>query len=94
MKLLGASVNLGTLATGAGIVLLTPIVVPVIAGVLKPVAKSIIKGGLIAYEQAKSATAETMETLEDLAAEAKSELSDKGGSSAKPKKVSAKGAKA
>lgn len=91
MKILGASVNLGTLAAGAGIVLLTPIVVPVIAGVLKPVAKSVIKGGLIAYEQAKSATAETMETLEDLAAEAKSELGEKSGST---KKVASKGAKA
>ena len=60
MKILGTSLNVGTLAAGAGIVLLTPIVVPIVAGILKPVAKSVIKGGLIAYEKSKTATAEEL----------------------------------
>jgi hypothetical protein len=34
-----------------------------------------IKGGLVAYESAKVSLAETRETLEDLAAEAKAEIS-------------------
>jgi hypothetical protein len=46
------------------------------------------------YEKAKVATAETMESLEDIAAEAKAELTDDvGEATAKPKKA-AKGAKA
>ncbi len=94
MKILGTSLNFGTLAAGAGIVLLTPIVVPIVAGILKPVAKSVIKGGLIAYEKSKTATAEAMEGLEDLAAEAKSELSESQAAERKTKKVAAKGAKA
>ena len=73
MKLFNG-LNPGSLALGAGIVLLTPIVLPVIGALLKPVAKSIIKGGLLAYEGAKVSLAETKETLEDLAAEAKSEM--------------------
>jgi hypothetical protein len=62
-------------ALGAAAVLLAPIVLPVIAGVLKPVAKGVIKGGILAYEGAKVALAETKETIEDLAAEAKAEVS-------------------
>jgi hypothetical protein len=66
--------NPGSLAIGAGIILLAPIVIPIIGAVLKPVAKSLIKGGLIAYESAKVSLAETKETFEDLAAEAKAEM--------------------
>ncbi len=94
MKVLGSSVNVGTLAIGAGIVLLAPIVIPVVTGILKPLAKNAIKGSLLAYERAKIATAETMESLEDLAAEAKAEIAESSAEEpAKPKKA-AKGAKA
>jgi hypothetical protein len=93
MRVLGSSVNVGNLAIGAGIVLLAPVVVPVVAGILKPLAKNAIKGSLLMYEKAKVATAETMESLEDLAAEAKAEIADDGDEPAKPKKK-AKGAKA
>lgn len=94
MRVFGSSVNVGTLAVGAGIVLLAPVVVPVVAGVLKPLAKNAIKGSLLMYERAKVATAETMESLEDLAAEAKAELAESSDApAAKPKKA-AKGSKA
>lgn len=94
MKVLGSSVNVGTLAIGAGIVILAPVVIPVVTGILKPLAKNAIKGSLLAYERAKIATAETMESLEDLAAEAKAELAESSeGEAAKPKKA-AKGSKA
>ena len=94
MRIFGSSINVGTLAIGAGVVLLAPVVIPVVAGLLKPLAKNAIKGSLIAYEKAKLATAETMESLEDLAAEAKAELAESNDTvSAKPKKA-AKGAKA
>jgi hypothetical protein len=73
MKLING-VSVSGLAVGAGIVLLAPIVIPMIGAVLKPVAKAMIKGGLIAYESAKVSLAETKETIEDLAAEAKAEM--------------------
>lgn len=78
MKLFNGGMSVGGLAVGAGAVLLAPVVIPVIGSILKPVAKAIIKGGLLAYEGAKVSIAETRESLEDLTAEAKSELSHKG----------------
>lgn len=73
MKLINGF-SAGSLAVGAGIVLLAPVVIPIIGAVLKPLAKAIIKGGITAYESAKVSIAETKETIEDLAAEAKSEM--------------------
>ena len=66
----------GTMAVGAGVVLLAPVVIPVVASMMKPLAKATIKGGLLAYESVKIAMAETRETLEDIAAEAKAEIDE------------------
>jgi hypothetical protein len=44
---------------------------------LKPLTKAVIKGGILAYEGTRLTIAETKETLEDLAAEAKAEVSEK-----------------
>ena len=74
MKILGNGFNIGSLALGAGVVLLAPVAIPVLGSVLKPVAKALIKGGIMAYEGAKVSIAETRETLEDIAAEAKAEI--------------------
>ncbi|MFZ2040174.1 MAG: DUF5132 domain-containing protein, partial [Desulfobacterales bacterium] len=57
--------DVGSLAIGVGVVLLAPVIVPIIGSVLKPLAKGIIKGGLLAYEGAKVSIAETKETFED-----------------------------
>jgi hypothetical protein len=65
---------MGSVAMGAGVVLLAPVVIPVVGAILKPVAKAVIKGGIMAYEGAKLSIAETKETIEDLTAEAKSEI--------------------
>jgi hypothetical protein len=99
MKVLGASMNPTTLAVGAGAVLLAPIILPFVAGILRPLAKAAIKGGLIAYEKAKVMSSEAVESLEDLAAEAKAEVSSQldaeaEAEAAKPKKAAAKEAKA
>lgn len=75
MKILGNGLSVGSLAVGAGVILLAPVVIPVIGAILKPVAKAIIKGSMMAYEGAKVSIAETRETLEDIAAEAKAEIS-------------------
>lgn len=75
MKLFGGGLRTGSaMAIGAGVVLLAPIIIPVVVSVLKPVAKAVIKGGMLAYENARIAVAETKETFEDIAAEARSEI--------------------
>lgn len=61
---------------GIGAVLLAPVVIPVVGGVGKPVAKSLIKGGLALYEKSKGTFAEIGETFEDIVAEARAELAD------------------
>jgi hypothetical protein len=61
---------------GIGAVLLAPVVIPVVAGIGKPIAKSIIKGGMVAYEKSKGAFAELGETWEDMVAEARAELAE------------------
>lgn len=75
MRILGNGLSVGGLAIGAGVVLLAPVVLPVIGAALKPVVKAAIKGSIMAYQGAKLSVAETKETIEDLAAEAKAEIS-------------------
>ena len=78
MKFFNGGFKLGSgVLVGAGIVILAPIVIPVVANVVKSLTKATIKGTMIAYQKAKIATAETIEGLEDLAAEAKAEISEK-----------------
>lgn len=73
------------IAAGLGAVMLTPVLIPAIAKASKPVAKALIKGGIIAYKKSKSAIrhslpvkliAETGEVLEDIVAEVKAELAE------------------
>ena len=77
MKIWNGGLSVGGLAVGAGVVLLAPVIVPVIGSILKPLIKAVIKGGILAYEGTKLTIAETKETIEDLAAEAKAEISKK-----------------
>jgi hypothetical protein len=75
MKFLPKGLTAGNLAIGAGVVLLAPVVIPVIGTITKPLIKSVIKGALITYEGAKVTIAEARESLEDITAEAKAEVS-------------------
>ncbi|GAX37858.1 DUF5132 domain-containing protein [Nodularia sp. NIES-3585] len=61
---------------GIGAVLLAPVLIPVVAGIGKPIAKSIVKGGIVAYEKSRGAFAEIGETWEDIIAEAKAEIAE------------------
>ncbi len=83
MRLFQGGMKTGTaMAIGAGVVLLAPVVIPAVASVLKPLAKAAIKGGMLAYENARVAIAETKETIEDIAAEAQSEMAASRGQAA------------
>lgn len=62
------------LALGVGAAILAPIVIPVVAGVAKPLTKAAIKEGIFLYEKSKEAFAEVTEVFEDMVAEAKAEI--------------------
>jgi len=64
------------IAAGVGAIVLSPILIPAVAKATKPVAKALIKGGIVAYKKSKSAIAETGEVLEDLVAEVNAELAE------------------
>ncbi|MBW4646288.1 MAG: DUF5132 domain-containing protein [Goleter apudmare HA4340-LM2] len=61
---------------GIGAVLLAPVLLPVVTGIGKPIAKSLIKGGIVAFEKSRGAFAELGETWEDIIAEARAELAE------------------
>lgn len=58
---------------GLGIVLLAPAIAKVAGEVAKPLLKTMIKGGILVYDQSRTMVTETMEGLGDITAEAKSE---------------------
>jgi Protein of unknown function (DUF5132) len=58
------------LAIGIGVTVVAPTLIPA----LRPIAKSIIKAGLIAYDQGRVALAELNEHTGDIVAEARVEL--------------------
>ena len=62
------------LAVVIGAATLAPVIVPIVTGVLRPVTKSVIKGGILLYEKGRETSAELAEELEDLVAEVKAEM--------------------
>ncbi len=75
MKLFNNGLSGSTgIMVGIGAVILAPIVIPAVAAVLKPVAKTAIKGGILVYRKSRQAVAEVGESVEDLVAEAKAEI--------------------
>lgn len=76
--------NVGTgLAIGLGAVLLIPKLIPALSNFVKPVAKSLVKGGILFYDKTVEALAEVKEVGEDIVAEAKDELAIKAEEAAK-----------
>jgi hypothetical protein len=61
---------------GIGIVaaVLVPIALPVVARAANPLAKAMVKSGIIVYEKGREAIAELGEVMEDVVAEAKAEI--------------------
>lgn len=64
------------LAIGIGVAVLGPVIIPAMARVAKPLAKAAIKSGVGFYEKGREVMAEALEVVEDLVAEAKSELAE------------------
>jgi hypothetical protein len=70
----GLKTTLGGLAIGVGVAVVAPIIVPILASIVKPLTKAVIKEGLVLYGKGRETAAEARETIEDLLAEAKSEI--------------------
>jgi hypothetical protein len=67
---------LGGLALGIGASVVAPVVIPILATVAKPLTKAAIKGGFLLYDKGKETFAEMQEVVEDLVAEAKTEIEE------------------
>jgi hypothetical protein len=59
---------------GVGVALVAPVVVPALAAGMRPLAKAVIKGGIMVYDKGAEAVAEAGEQLSDLMAEVRAEL--------------------
>jgi hypothetical protein len=75
----------GTLMTGLAIGLGALLLAPVVGQVLRPAAKAVIKGGMVAYQ----GLAELGEVAGDLVAEARAELEPGGETAAAPSPTTA-----
>ncbi len=66
------------IAVGVGAAFVAPVVMPA----LRPIAKSVLKAGLMAYDQGRGALAELNEQTRDILAEARAEELSQAGKSA------------
>jgi hypothetical protein len=62
------------LLLGAAAIVLAPIVVPAVLAGMRPVAKTVVKGGVLVYDKAREMVAEVGEQRGDLVAEARAEM--------------------
>jgi hypothetical protein len=60
-------------SAAVAVTVLGPILKPVLATVGRPIAKSLLRGGLMLYEKGREATAVAGETVEDMVAEIRAE---------------------
>lgn len=63
-------------AVAVGAAVLVPVVVPALGGILRPVAKTVIKGGILAYDYGRQAVAQMGEVASDMAAEVRAETTE------------------
>src|ERR1700761_5451909 len=61
------------LAIGVGSVIVAPLIVPALTGLLRPVAKTAIKGGIVVYDWGRQAAAQVGEATSDMVAEVRAD---------------------
>jgi hypothetical protein len=64
------------LLVGAAVVLVAPIVAPALFAGIRPVAKTVVKGGVFVFDKAREVVAEAGEQMSDIVAEARAELAE------------------
>lgn len=74
MALLKNSFNLGTMAVGAGIILVAPVAIPLVGNLIRPVAKALIKGGIVAYREAEKSFEQMGKSMRGIVKEARTEI--------------------
>ncbi|HEU4682942.1 MAG TPA: DUF5132 domain-containing protein [Nitrospira sp.] len=67
---------LSTILLGIGVAMVAPTVLPSLASGLRPLAKSLVKGGVTLYDAVKEGVAEAGEQLSDLVAESRAEMAE------------------
>ncbi|MCA9497655.1 MAG: DUF5132 domain-containing protein [Nitrospira sp.] len=65
---------IGGAVVGAVAVVAAPSLISGIGGILRPLGKEVLKGGIVAYTAVSEMIAETGEQFNDIVAEAKSEI--------------------
>lgn len=65
------------IAIGAGVAVAIPLAVTYLAPLVRPVARSTVKAGLVIFEKARETTAEIGEIFEDMVAEVREDLRQK-----------------
>jgi hypothetical protein len=67
----------GNIATGVviavGTAVLVPVIGPAVGGLLRPAAKAVIKGGIVAYDWGRQAAAQVGEATSDMVAEVRTD---------------------
>lgn len=61
------------LAIAVGTAVLAPVIGPAVGSILRPAAKAVIKGGIVAYDRGWQAAAEVGEATSDMVAEARAD---------------------
>jgi hypothetical protein len=87
LPLIGLKMSTGTLALSALALMAAPQIMAAVGSIVRPVAKTGIKGGMIVYDKSKELFSGTVDSIQDVASEARSEISK--GSKASPKKKAA-----
>jgi hypothetical protein len=65
---------IGGAVVGVAVAVIAPSLVTGLFGVLRPIAKEVIKGGIVAYDAVTGMVSEGSESLKDLVAEARNDL--------------------
>jgi len=87
MALLDNGLKIGTpILLGIGVLLLAPVIIPVVASAMKPLAKATVKTGLSLAQRGRELISEAAEAFEDITAEVKAELiAERAGPGANPR---------
>lgn len=83
MGIMNSNVAVG-LGVAAAATILAPVLLPVLVGVGRPLAKSLLKGGLMLYEKGRETVAVAGEAAEDMIAEIRAEDGQRRGAAAQP----------